>query len=279
MSDMPPKKKRPRVAGQPRPGASSSQRSGAAKRTAGTSRRAPIERLGSAESGAAKTAPLKSSPAKSSAAKSSPAKSGAAKSAPAKSSGSGTSGTAKSSTAKSSAAVARTAPRASGSIPKPARWLAVAGLVGIVIGLLGWWHPGGAPRHEDASFVDSKATSEVLGQTESAVCLMPKPGEPFEKWDRKTRQVLTGKALTDWEKSVPGNKQIIDQTNAAGVTTECRVQAIGVRDLTGGGNGSTGHVLVNGVVSSTGASSVIFSKQMEVVRENGRWLIRQIDSW
>ncbi|MFT4201081.1 hypothetical protein [Gordonia sp. (in: high G+C Gram-positive bacteria)] len=273
MSEMPPKKKRPRVAGQPRPGAS--RTGSAAKRAAAPkAKRAPIERLAGGDPKAAKSTPAKSAPAKSTPAKSSPAKA-AAKPIKRTSTSGGAAGV-----AKSASGVAKSAPRAgAGALPRGALLLGLAGLVALVIGLFGFWHPGGAGP--DKSFLDSKATSEVLGQIESAACLSPKPGETFEQWKKTNYSWMTGKALEDWNKGMAVNQQIFEQTAAAGVRSDCKVRAIGVRDLTGSGDGSTAHVLVNFVTSTAGASSndVIVSTQMEVVRQGGRWKVSKVDAY
>ncbi|MFT3900963.1 MAG: hypothetical protein QM728_12070 [Gordonia sp. (in: high G+C Gram-positive bacteria)] len=260
MSDsMPPKKKRPRVAGQPPAGAG-------AKRGSGSAKRAPIERLAGADAKAAKTSPLKGASAK---------RVGKGKlAAPvstAKAAGS---------SASAGGGVAKTAPRAAGGqIPRGAQLLGLIGLIGLIVGLLGFWHPGGVGRGSDQSFINSKATAEVLGQMDTAACLSPKPGETFEQWMKLNRSWLAGKALDQWNKSEQANRQIFEQT--AGAKQDCKVRAIGVRDLTGSGNGSTAHVLVNFATSTAGstANSMIITLQMEVERMDGRWRIRQIDTW
>ncbi len=277
MPDMPPKKKRPRVAGQPRPGAERSTRPAGVKPVAGTARRAPIQRLGSSSStGAvpAKSAPAKSVPAK----QARSARRGAPVPKPAGSSSTGGS-------TGGAGAVAKTAPGRSGSAgstaPRGPLVLAAAGIVALLIGLVGFWHPGGA-NGQDKAFVDTSATTEVLGQVEDAACtvLGPRRGQTVDKWVASSRAVLVGQARADWEGQLPANRQMIEQSQQ---TNECRVDSIGVRELTGGQDGATAQVLANLVISlnqgGSAAGSVVVGIQYRVLRQAGKWKITRVDTW
>ena len=58
--------------------------------------------------------------------------------------------------------------------------------------------------------------------------------------------MLIGAARQEWEKQMPTNRSMIEQTQQ---TNDCRVDAIGLRGLTGGGNGATAQVLASLVIS------------------------------
>ncbi|GAA3048875.1 hypothetical protein GCM10010528_29990 [Gordonia defluvii] len=275
MSEMPPKKKRPRVAGQPRPGADRTGRPPSPRPPTGAVRRAPIERLdpgAQAPTGKiAKTAPTRASTTKSTA----------------KTAGKGTAlpagdgeqgGSGKPGVTKSAPSRLRATDSATSRGPV---FLAAAGIIALVVGLLGLWHPG-AGNGEDKSFVDQSATSEVLGQIETAACaiLGPRRGETIDKWIATSRAVLVGPARAEWEKQMPTNRDVIQQTQQ---TNECRVDAIGLRGLTGGGDGSTAQVLGSLVLSmnqgATAAGSIVVGIQYQVLRQDGKWKITRVDAW
>ncbi|GAB11805.1 hypothetical protein GOARA_088_00690 [Gordonia araii NBRC 100433] len=279
MSDLPPKKKRPRVAGQPRPGTGQTGREAASGKrpAAGSSRRAPIQRLGSSGgSASAKPVAPKTAPAKTAQKKKSASPKAAAKPV-VSSAGDGKNGG-------KAGAVAKSAPtrRPTGEASSrgPAI-LAGLGALALLVGLLGLWHPG-AVDGRDKSFVDSNATSEVLGQTENAACaiLGPRRGETVDKWIGTSRSVLVGAARAEWEKQLTTNRQMIEQT---GQTNDCRIDAIGVRELTGAGDGSTGQVLGSLVISmdqgGMAAGSIVVGIQYQVVRQDGKWKISRVDAW
>jgi Mce-associated membrane protein len=301
MSDMPPKKKRPRVAGQPRPGSSTGRPatgSGSAKpRPTGTptaSKRAPIQRLGSSDesASASPTTPKKSAPRTPTTKPGRLASgTGSAPSAGAEKASTGEvgkvnlvkAGSAKAGTAKSG--VAKTAPsRGSAGEAASTRGpliLAAIGAAALLIGLIGLLHPG-AGDLSDKSFIDKSATSAVLGQTETAACaiLGPRRGETIDKWIATSRGVLIGAARQEWEKQMPTNRSMIEQTQQ---TNDCRVDAIGLRGLTGGGNGATAQVLASLVISmnqgAANAGSLVVGIQYQVVNQDGKWKISRVDAW
>ncbi|GED98712.1 hypothetical protein [Gordonia crocea] len=278
MSDLPPKKKRPRVAGQPRPGADRAGTSGAKRPVAGASRRAPIQRLGfsdaTASTGAAKSAPAKRPTPKRPAAKRSSAVVSGTR--PGSSSGTGSA---------SSGGVARSAPGRTGAAASASGRgpliLGAVGLIGLLIGVIGLVHPGGASR-SDLAFIDKSATSEVLGQVETASCtiLGPARGQTVQQWIDSSRAVLVGPARAEWEKQMPTNRTVIEQTQQ---TNECRVDAIGVRGLTGGGNGAKAQILASLVLSMSqggmAAGSMVVGMQYEVVRQDDKWKIERVAAW
>ena len=250
------------------------------------SKRAPIQRLGSSdESATAPSAtPKKSAPRTPTTKPGRLASStGSAASAGAEKSSTGKAGAAKTAAAKPG--VAKTAPsRAAAADSTSARGpliLAAVGAVALLIGLIGLLHPG-AGDLSDKSFINKSATSEVLGQTETAACaiLGPRRGETIDKWIATSRAVLVGPARQEWEKQMPTNRSMIEQTQQ---TNDCRVDAIGVRGLTGGGNGATAQVLASLVISMnqgvSNAGSLVVGIQYQVLNSDGKWKINRVDAW
>ena len=279
MSDMPPKKKRPRVAGQPRPGSrqaeagsTASSPTSSTRPVAGTSRRAPITRLGSSTASPS-AKPVKSAPGKVPLNKRPAGKASSASALP----GEGRAG---------GGTVAKTAPRRAGANAGVGRGplrLAGVGLLGLLIGLFGLWHPGGA-SNSDQAFINTEATTEVLGQMEHAACAILGPTRQnknsVEDWIKYSRSVLVGPARADWEKQMPTNREVIEQTQQ---TQNCRIDAIGVRALTGTRDGSTAQVIASQTISldqaGRMAGSLVVGMQYHVVRQDGKWKIERVDAW
>ena len=79
---------------------------------------------------------------------------------------------------------------------------------------------------------------------------------------------------------MPTNRSMIEQTQQ---TNDCRVDAIGLRGLTGGGNGATAQVLASLVISmnqgAANAGSLVVGIQYQVVNQDGKWKISRVDAW
>ena len=58
---------------------------------------------------------------------------------------------------------------------------------------------------------------------------------------------------------------------------------IGLRGLTGGGNGATAQVLASLVISmnqgAANAGSLVVGIQYQVVNQDGKWKISRVDAW
>ncbi|MGW0039250.1 hypothetical protein [Gordonia sp. NPDC003376] len=179
-------------------------------------------------------------------------------------------------------AKARRTRRPSGSGPFSTRLIAilagVAAVLAVVAVILGF-HPGvsiGANR----AFLDQTATTDLTAQAQTKVCTaIAADGTKVDQWAGKARAVLTGQALKEFNDYLPTQKQLLDQTKAV---AECRVDAIGVRDLTGNGDGATAVVLANLVVSESvngqATNSGTPRTQLHMVKQGDQWLISQVEA-
>lgn len=151
---------------------------------------------------------------------------------------------------------------------------AVLAIIAVVLGL----HPG-ATIGSNKAFVDQAATSELVSQAQTKVCnANSATGVKFDEWSNKARAGLTGEALEQFNKQVAPLKQVMEQAKA---TTDCQIDAIGVRNLTGGGDGARAVILVNMVLSGTQngvpTQSLTPRYQVNMEKHGDSWLIAKVD--
>lgn len=186
-------------------------------------------------------------------------------------------GTATSATTK--AAARPTAPHARAKSPWTlAIGLGVAALVFAIIALVGALHPG-ASIGKNKAFIDAAATTELTSQAGGKACdVLAYDGTEFDKWAAKARSALTGKPLKDFNEYLPTQKQLIEQTKAV---ADCKVDGVGVMELTGSGDGAKAHVIMNLVISQSlngiAANSGAPAIDLHMVRKGDAWLIEQLD--
>ncbi|NDK88494.1 hypothetical protein GYA93_02695 [Gordonia desulfuricans] len=172
--------------------------------------------------------------------------------------------------------------RASGSGLFSTRLIAilagVAAVLAVVAVILGF-HPG-VTIGENKAFIDQTATTDLTAQAQTKVCTaIAADGTKVDQWAGQARAVLTGQALKEFNDYLPTQKQLLDQTKAV---AECRVDVIGVRDLTGNGDGATAVVLANLVVSESvngqATNSGTPRTQLHMVKQGDQWLISQVEA-
>ncbi|WLP92051.1 hypothetical protein [Gordonia sp. NB41Y] len=154
----------------------------------------------------------------------------------------------------------------------------VAAVLAVVAVILGF-HPG-VTIGENKAFIDQTATTDLTAQAQTKVCTaIAADGTKVDQWAGKARAVLTGQALKEFNDYLPTQKQLLDQTKAV---AECRVDVIGVRDLTGNGDGATAVVLANLVVSESvngqATNSGTPRTQLHMVKQGDQWLISQVEA-
>ncbi|MFW0783856.1 hypothetical protein AAFP35_04995 [Gordonia sp. CPCC 206044] len=156
--------------------------------------------------------------------------------------------------------------------------LAVAAVLGVFAVIAGL-HPG-ADIGSNKAFVDQAATTELTSQVKSKACSLTVDTVDVDKWAAKARSALTGEALTEFDKYLPQQRQILGQTKAV---ADCRVESVGVNDLTGGGDGATGRVVVNLIVSQQQAGvagqSAAPRYQFSMAKHGDEWLISKVEAF
>jgi len=157
-------------------------------------------------------------------------------------------------------------------------WLGVAALVLAIIAIIGALHPG-ASIGKNKAFIDEAATTELTSQAGSKACnVLAYDGTEFDKWAAKARSALTGKPLKEFNEYLPTQKQLIEQTKAV---ADCKVDGVGVMELTGGGEGDKAHVIMNLVISQSlngiAANSGAPAIDLRLVRKGDAWLIEKLD--
>ena len=138
-------------------------------------------------------------------------------------------------------------------------------------------HPG-ATIGPNKAFVDQAATTELVSQAQSKVCTANSAnGTKFDEWSNKARAGLTGEALAQFNKQVAPLKQVMEQAKA---TTDCQIDAIGVRELTGSGDDSRAVIVVNMVLSGTQngvpTQSLTPRYQVNMEKQGDSWLIAKV---
>lgn len=157
------------------------------------------------------------------------------------------------------------------------------GVLGVITGVLVVaavilaLHPG-ASVGSNKAFIDQAATSELVSQAQTKVCTANSAtGVKFDEWSGKARAGLTGEALEQFNKQVAPLKQVMEQAKA---TTDCQIDAIGVRDLTGSGDGSRAVIVVNMVLSGTQngvpTQSLTPRYQVNMEKHGDAWLIAKV---
>ncbi|MBD0863996.1 hypothetical protein IA539_22755 [Gordonia sp. zg691] len=158
------------------------------------------------------------------------------------------------------------------------RILAAAAVVlGIVAAILAF-HPG-ASIGPNKAFVDKQATSQLTSQAQDRICaVFGYDHTELDAWQKRAQDALTGQARTEFDETLKAQRDLITQTKTG---AECRVDAIGVKDLSGADDGARATVIANLVVSETQNSMATNSgaprAQFTLVREGEQWRIEAVE--
>ncbi len=156
----------------------------------------------------------------------------------------------------------------------------LAGIAAVlfVIGAILAFHPG-AEIGPNKAFVDQESTSQLTSQAQERICaVFGYDHTELDEWQRRAQDALTGQARTEFDETLKAQRELITQTKTG---AECRVDAIGVRDLSGADDGATATVIANLLVSETQNSMATNSgaprAQFAMVREGDQWRIRAVE--
>ncbi|MGC4961755.1 hypothetical protein [Gordonia sp. DT101] len=173
-------------------------------------------------------------------------------------------------------------PSTSGLFPFGRRGVGILIGVAVVLGvfaLIAGLHPG-ASIGANKAFVDQPATTELTSQVQSKACSLTVDTLDVDKWAGKARSVLTGSARSEFDKYLPQQRDILNQTKQV---ADCRVESVGVADLSGGGDGATARVVANLIVSQKQAGvagqSAAPRYQFSMVKHGDDWLISQVEAF
>lgn len=161
---------------------------------------------------------------------------------------------------------------------KSAVRLAVAAVVIGLIALVLAFTPG-ASIGPNKAFINQAATDELMSQARSKLCLpVAVTSKDFDKWAGQARAVLVGTALKNFNDYLPTQKQLIEQSK---LVADCRVDSIGVRELTLSDDGDSAKVLANILVSQNLGEQLLNSAAVRVdytMRKQGdQWMISGVD--
>ncbi|KSU55045.1 MULTISPECIES: hypothetical protein [unclassified Gordonia (in: high G+C Gram-positive bacteria)] len=153
----------------------------------------------------------------------------------------------------------------------------IAAVLFVIAAILAF-HPG-AEIGPNKAFVDQESTSQLTSQAQERICaVFGYDHTELDEWQRRAQDALTGQARTEFDETLKAQRELITQTKTG---AECRVDAIGVRDLSGADDGATATVIANLVVSETQNSMATNSgaprAQFAMVREGDQWRIRAVE--
>ncbi|GAA1479735.1 hypothetical protein GCM10009624_01750 [Gordonia sinesedis] len=162
------------------------------------------------------------------------------------------------------------------SVPAIAALWIVAAVLGL-FALIAALHPG-ANLSANKAFVEQSATTELVAQAQTKVCNANSArSDGFEEWVNGVRSSMTGEALDWFNQAVPTFRDQFSQRKTA---NDCKIDAIGVNNLTGTGEGAKASVLVSMVVSGTvdgvPTQSVTPRYQVSMVKRGDQWLIANL---
>ncbi|GAA3699302.1 hypothetical protein [Gordonia hankookensis] len=196
--------------------------------------------------------------------------------------GDSASSTTRAATTDKNATTAAKSSTSSGLFPFGRRAIGILIGVAVVLGifaLIAGLHPG-ASISSNKAFVDQPATTELTSQVQSKACLLTVDTLDVDAWAGKARSVLTGSARTEFDKYLPQQRDILNQTKQV---ADCRVESVGVADLSGGGDGATARVVANLIVSQKQAGiagqSAAPRYQFSMVKHGDDWLISQVEAF
>ncbi|WP_168703469.1 hypothetical protein [Gordonia paraffinivorans] len=155
---------------------------------------------------------------------------------------------------------------------------AVAAVVlGIVAAILAF-HPG-AEIGPNEAFVEQKATAELTGQAQERICAVwGHQYTDLDAWAKRAGDALTGDARKEFDESLKTQRELITQTKSG---ADCRVDALGVKDMSGGGDGARATVIANLIISETrngmATNSLAPRAQFSMVKQGDTWRIEGVE--
>ncbi|MHC3003451.1 hypothetical protein [Gordonia sp. GN26] len=159
------------------------------------------------------------------------------------------------------------------STPLAAILAAVAVVLGIVALVLAF-HPG-ASIGPNKAFIEREATSELTGQAQQRICaVFGYEHTELDDWQKRAQDALTGQAREEFDKTFKAQKDLITQTKTG---AECRVDALGVKDLTGDRATVIANLIISETQNSMATNSGAPRAQFAMVREGDTWRIQGVE--
>lgn len=159
------------------------------------------------------------------------------------------------------------------STPLAAILAAVAVVLGIVALVLAF-HPG-ASIGPNKAFIEREATSELTGQAQQRICaVFGYEHTELDDWQKRAQDALTGQAREEFDKTFKAQKDLITQTKTG---AECRVDALGVKDLAGDRATVIANLIISETQNSMATNSGAPRAQFAMVKEGDTWRIQGVE--
>ncbi len=159
------------------------------------------------------------------------------------------------------------------STPLAAILAAAAVVLGIVAVVLAF-HPG-ASIGPNKAFIEREATSELTGQAQQRICaVFGYEHTELDDWQKRAQDALTGQAREEFDKTFKAQKDLITQTKTG---AECRVDALGVKDLSGDRATVIANLIISETQNSMATNSGAPRAQFAMVREGDTWRIQGVE--
>lgn len=132
----------------------------------------------------------------------------------------------------------------------------------------------GVDLSDNEAFVDSAVTSQVTAQAKARICsVFGVNYAKLDDWERTAKANVTGEAANRFTQYSGAVRDALGQTGLTEGSVDCRVDAVGVRSITG----DTATLVTNLVLSQTqgqqAAGSGTKRYQVAMQRVDGQWLI------
>lgn len=153
--------------------------------------------------------------------------------------------------------------------------IAIAVVLAAVAAVLAY-QPG-ISKSDNEAFVDTSATSELIGQANDMVCVpFAYDYQKYDEWAARAKASLTGAAAKQYTDFID---TIREQTLQAKSTSECKAEWVGVMDL----EGDSAEVLAQLIISQTTngqiAGSMTPRAQFHFVKVDGNWKIGEVSDF
>ncbi|MGV9793201.1 hypothetical protein [Gordonia sp. NPDC003422] len=152
--------------------------------------------------------------------------------------------------------------------------LAAVAAVLAVLAAIAAAHPG-ADIGPNRAYIDTSATAELSGQVGAKICTaIAYQGPNVDEWVRQAHAVLSGEARKNFDSVVPTQRDLITKTN---MVAECRVDSIGVKNLTEDGQGTVlASLIVSQSINGMAVNSGVPALEISAERSGDNWIINKI---
>jgi Mce-associated membrane protein len=148
----------------------------------------------------------------------------------------------------------------------------IAAVVGALAGVAAA-RPG-VDLSDNQAFVDPSLTSQVSAQAKSRICsVFGVNYAKLDDWERTAKANVTGEASEAFTRYAGAVRDAIGQTGLTEGGVDCRVDTVGVRDISGGDATLVANLILSQTQGQQATGSGTKRYQVGMRQVNGQWLI------